>query len=75
MVHLSLPEPLTGSSLSRGKTKVKRLGVNSGLTAYISLALQPSCPLLRPAEVQLSNYYDYDYLYYIYTSNSNEDIC
>lgn len=53
MVHLSLSEPLTGSSLSRGKTRVKRWGVNPGVTAYISLALQPACPVLCPAEGQL----------------------
>lgn len=54
MVHLSLSEPLTGSALSRGKTRVKRWEVSSGVTAYISLALQPLCPLLYP-EVQQSN--------------------
>lgn len=53
MVHLALSEPLTGSSLFRGKAKVRRWEVNSGVTAYISLALQPPCLLLCPTKAQL----------------------
>lgn len=38
MVRVSVSELLTGSSLSQGKTEVKRWEVNSGVSAYISLS-------------------------------------
>lgn len=45
-------EPLTGSSLSWGKTRVRRWELNSGVTAYISLALSTLQPC-RAESVQV----------------------
>lgn len=74
MVHLALSEPLTGSSLFRGKAKVRRWEVNSGVTAYISLALQPPCLLLCPTKAQLYYFkWVLPVAFYLHDTNTNSN--